>query len=151
MNEIVIYTGSAVVLVLLIIAIYLHWRLYLANKQMEQQKKEAQAQYILGRQQLNQSIQILCRALLERQVECGEACIRVSKLMDQLSLNGSAREEFVAFDTFAQAIAHIPILDAWKELPRQKKLEFEAQIKHQEQLLGDFVRDAAQRMIGRTL
>src|SRR5690606_31530800 len=109
------------------------------------------AQYLLARQQLNQSIQIICRALLQQQVECAEASLRVSRLMDQLSVNGSVREEFVAFDKFAEAIVHIPILDAWKELPRQQKQEFEAQIEQQEQLLGDFVRDAAQRMLGRDL
>lgn len=151
MNEILMYAGGAVVLVLLIIAAYLHWRLHLVNKQITQQQKEADAQYLLARQQLNQSIQIICRALLQQQVECAEASLRVSRLMDQLSVNGSVREEFVAFDKFAEAIVHIPILDAWKELPRQQKQEFEAQIEQQEQLLGDFVRDAAQRMLGRDL
>jgi hypothetical protein len=151
MNEILMYAAGAVVLVLLIIAAYLHWRLHLVNKQITQQQKEADAQYLLARQQLNQSIQIICRALLQQQVECAEASLRVSRLMDQLSVNGSVREEFVAFDKFAEAIVHIPILDAWKELPRQQKQEFEAQIEQQEQLLGDFVRDAAQRMLGRDL
>lgn len=151
MNEILIYAGVAVVVILLIVALYLHWRLYQVNKQLKQRQKEADTQYMLARQQLNQSIQIICRALLARQVECAEASLRVSALMDQLSVNGTVREEFIAFDKLSQAISHIPILDAWKELPRQQKKEFESQIEHQEQLLGDFVRDAAQRMIGRTL
>lgn len=151
MNELLIYAGGAVVLTLLAIAIYLHWRLYVVNKQIQQRQKEADAQYLLARQQLNQSIQIICRALLARQVEYAEASLRVSALMDQLSVNGTVREEFVAFDKLAQSIAHIPILDAWRELPREQKREFESQIEHQEQLLGDFVRDAAQRMIGRSL
>jgi hypothetical protein len=151
MNEIVVYAGGAVVFVLLVIAIYLHWRLHVVNKQIQQRQKEAEAQYLLARQQLNQSIQIICRALLERQVECAEASLRVSALMDQLSVNGAVREEFVAFDKLAQSIAHIPILDEWKELPREQKREFESQMEHQEQLLGDFVRDAAQRMLGRSL
>jgi len=100
---------------------------------------------------LNQSVQIICKALLDEQVECAEASIRISALMDQLSVNGAVREEFIAFDKLAQAISHIPILDAWKQLPRQQRKEFELQIEQQEKLLGDFVRDAAQRMIGRTL
>lgn len=150
MIEILFYLGGALVLALLSIAIYLHWRLYLNNKQLEQRQKEADAQYLHARQQLNQSIQIICRALLAEQVECAEASLRVSKLMDQLSVNGPEREEFVAFDKFAHAIEHIPILDAWKKLPRQAKRDFEEQIKQQDELLGDFVRDAAQRMLGRT-
>lgn len=151
MSNMLIYIGAAIVAILLVIAIYLHWRVYILNKQINQKQKEAEAQHRLARQQLNQSIQILCRALLERQVACAEASLRVSALMDQLSVNGAVREEFVAFDKLAQSIAHIPILDAWKELPRQQKREFELHIDNQEQLLGDFVRDAAQRMLGRSL
>lgn len=151
MNNILIYTGAAVVVILLTIALYLHWRLYLLNKQIKQKQIEADEQYRLARQQLNQSIQIICRALLEKQVDCAEASLRVSALMDQLSVNGPVREEFVAFDKLAQSIAHIPILDAWKNLPREQKREYELHMENQEQLLGDFVRDAAQRMLGRSL
>ena len=150
MNDILIYTGGAVILTLAGIAIYLHWRLHIVSREIQQRQKAADEQYLLARQQLNQSIQIICRALLERQVECAEASLRVSALMDQLSVNGAIRDEFVAFDKLAQAISHIPILDAWKQLPREQKKEFELQMVQQEQLLGDFVRDAAQRMIGRT-
>lgn len=151
MNEILVYVGAAIVAVLVAIALYLHWRLYQVNKQNKIRHEEAEAQYLLARHQLNQSIQIICRAVLAKQVDCAEASLRVSALMDQLSVNGAAREEFVAFDKFAQAISHVPILDAWNELPRQQRKEYELLIEQQEQLLGDFVRDAAQRMIGKTL
>jgi len=151
MNEILIYVGAAVILVLLAVAIYLHWRLYLLKKQVKLRQIAADEQYLLARQQLNQSIQIICRALLEEQVDYAEASLRVSALMDQLSVSGAVREEFIAFDKLAETISHIPILDDWKQLPREQKKEFELQMVQQEQLLGDFVRDAAQRMLGRTL
>lgn len=151
MTEIFLYIGGFIILCLLVVAIYLHWRLYRVNQQIKLRQEEAESQYQLARQKLNQSVQIICRALLDEQVECAEASLRISALMDQLSVNGTVREEFIAFDKLAQAISHIPILDAWKQLPRQQRKEFELQIEQQERILGDFVRDAAQRMIGRTL
>lgn len=149
MTEYLLYIGITVVLILLGIAAYLHWRLFVLNRQMKQRKLETEQQYLAARQHLNQSIQIICRALIEDQVGFAEASLRISKLMDQLSLSVDVREEFVAFDKLALAIEHIPILDAWRDLPKHQKREYSLQIAHQEALLGDFVKDAAQRLIGR--
>jgi hypothetical protein len=149
MTEYLLYIGIGVILVLLVIALYLHWRLFKLNRQMVQRKLEAEQQYVAARQHLNQSIQIICRALIAEQVGFAEASLRISKLMDQLSLPADVREEFVAFDKLAQAIVHIPILEAWRDLPKTQKREYSAQIEQQEELLGDFIKDAAQRLIGR--
>lgn len=151
MSEFFFYAGGLIIACLSAVAIYLNWRVYQVKRQIKAREAEVERQRQLGRQQLNQSIQIICRALLDGQVEYAEASLRVSKLMDQLSVNGSVREEFVAFDKFAEAISHIPILDSWKQLPKAQKKEFTSLIQQQEQLLGDFVRDAARKMIGRTL
>jgi aryl carrier-like protein len=150
MTDFLFYAGVLIIVVLSAVAITLHWRLYKVKQEIKMRKAEVEQQYHLARAQLNQSVQIICRALLADQVECAEASIRISALMNQLSVNGAEREEFVAFDKLAEAISHVPILDAWKQLPKAQKKEFTSQIEQQEQLLGDFVRDAAQRMIGRT-
>lgn len=150
MTDFLFYAGVLIIVVLSAVAITLHWRLYKVKQEIKMRKAEVEQQYHLARAQLNQSVQIICRALLADQVECAEASIRISALMNQLSVNGAEREEFVAFDKLAEAISHVPILDAWKQLPKVQKKEFTSQIEQQEQLLGDFVRDAAQRMIGRT-
>ncbi|MBC6906983.1 DUF2489 domain-containing protein [Saccharophagus sp. K07] len=142
--------GSAIILVLAGIAIYLHWKLYKLRKLNKQKQEEADRQYQQARIQINQSIQIICRAMLDGQVRYAEASLRISRLMDQLSVDGAPREEFVAFDKLAQSIAHIPILDEWKQLPKKQRREYEQHIERQEEELGDFVRDAAQRLIGRT-
>jgi aryl carrier-like protein len=150
MTDFLFYAGVLIIVVLSAVAITLHWRLYKVKQEIKMRKAEVEQQYHLARAQLNQSVQIICRALLADQVECAEASIRISALMNQLSVNGAEREEFVAFDKLAEAISHVPILDAWKQLPKAQKKEVTSQIEQQEQLLGDFVRDAAQRMIGRT-
>src|SRR5690606_24024296 len=101
--------GSAIILVLAGIAIYLHWKLYKLRKLNKQKQEEADRQYQQARIQINQSIQIICRAMLDGQVRYAEASLRISRLMHQLSVDGAPREEFVAFDKLAQSIAHIPI------------------------------------------
>lgn len=150
MAEYFFYIGGIIVLVLLIIAIYLHWRLFQLNRHIKQRKLEAEESYAAARKHLNQSIQIICKALVDDQVGQAEASIRISKLMDQLAVPVDQREEFIAFDKLADAISHIPILDAWQSLQKHQKREYSVQIELQEELLGDFVKDAARRMIGRT-
>lgn len=150
MTEILLYAGGLIILVLVIVAASLHWRLYLIKKQIKQKQAEADQQYQLARSRLNQSIQIICRAILDDQIGYAEASLRISALMDQLSVSEVERSEFVTFDKFAQAIAHIPILDAWKQLPKNQRKQYEVEIQRHEEEFGDFVRDAAQRLIGRT-
>ncbi|MCR6654042.1 MAG: DUF2489 domain-containing protein [Cellvibrionaceae bacterium] len=91
MSEFFLYAGGLIIAGLSAVAIYLNWRLYQVKKQIKAREAEVERQRQLGRQHLNQSIQIICRALLDGQVEYAEASLRVSKLMDQLSVGGSAR------------------------------------------------------------
>lgn len=149
MTDYLFYAGCIVILLLLAVALHLHWRLFWLNKLVKLRQIEADKKYAAARQNLNQSIQIICKALIEDQVGCAEASLRISKLMDQLSVTNELREEFIAFDKLANAIVHIPILDAWKSLPRDQKREYARHIEQQEELLGDFVKDAARRLIGR--
>ena len=151
MTEYLLYLGGAIILGLLVVALCLHWRLYKMNKRIKLRRQEAEQQYQLARQHLNQSIQIICKALLEHQVGYAEASLRVSKLMDQLSVPEAIRQEYVAFDKLAASIDHIPILEAWTSLPKQQKKDYSQQIEQQEEAFGDFIRDAAQRLVGRTL
>jgi hypothetical protein len=148
MTEYLLYMGGAIVAALLTVALYLHWRLFQLNRQIKQRQLEAEKKYAAARQHLNQSIQIICKALIDDQVGYAEASLRISKLMDQLSVPADLREEFIAFDKLSDAIIHIPILDAWHNLPKQQKHHYSRQIDQQEELLGDFVKDAARRLIG---
>jgi len=150
MAEYLFYVGAAIIIVLLAIALYLHWRLYQLQRRIELRKLDAEEKYAAARLHLNQSIQIICKALIEDQVGYAEASLRISKLMDQLSVSEAQRAEFVAFDKLADAISHIPILDAWQSLRKQQRREYALQIEQQEALLGDFVKDAARRMVGHT-
>ena len=62
------------------------------------------------------------------QVESAEACLRLSGLMNQLSLSEQDREAYIAIDKMAASIAHIPIMQGWKELPKKERRLYEVQI-----------------------
>lgn len=148
MNPIWIFIGGAVIVALVAVAVYLHWRLHKVRKRIKEVEREQAELMEASRDKINKSIQILCRSLIEDQVGCAEVSIRVSYLLNQLSVDGARRAPYVAFDKMASAVNHIPILDQWRALPKRKKREYELQIAQHEQELGDFVRDAAQQMLG---
>lgn len=144
-----LFLGLLIIAVLAAIAGYLHWRLYQQRRQQEILEQDYQAELQAGRKQINTSLQIICRALLEGQVEYAEASVRVSYLLNQLNVDGEARADFVAFDKMAAAIKHIPILDQWRDLEKRKKREYQKQIAFHEEELGDFIKDSARKMLGR--
>lgn len=141
--------GGLVIAVLAAIAGYLHWRLHQQTRQQRALEENYQKELQAGRKQINGSIQIICRALLDGQVECAEASVRVSHLLNQLNVEGSERADCVAFDKMAEAINHIPILEEWRTLDKQKKRDYQKQIAFHEAELGDFIKDSARKILGK--
>lgn len=107
-------------------------------------KREAQANaYALAENEsrtgIKKSIKIIARAFMAGQVEAAEACVRLTHLLDLLSVSGTEREPFVAIDKMAAAIAHIPIKEQWTRLPKAERRRFEGQIAKHEQELKEFI------------
>ncbi len=100
-------------------------------------------------QYLNNSIQVLAQGLIDDQLSLTEGAIRISVLMDNLKINDRHREEFSVFFQLAEATAHIPILGAWKKLPKKEKARFEKERMATEEKYKEFVVDAAKRIKGR--
>lgn len=141
-----IVAGTLVILILSAVAAALHYKLY-RKRQKEKallqqwQEKEAEA-----RDQMQHSIQVIARAYMAEQVECAEACLRVSRLMDQLGVEASVREPFVAIDKMTASIEHIPVLDAWNALSKQERRDHRAHIETRSGELEDFVKPAMQKL-----
>lgn len=146
-----VYAGVVVVIALAGIAAYLHWRLFLMRKLIHEQEQKSVLNEERKRRQINASIQILCRTVLDDQVRYAEASLRISALMNQLNVDEQARLDYAAFDDLAGKIAHIPILDAWKALPKEQRQVYEEEIQEHEAACGDSIRDAAQNLLGREL
>jgi hypothetical protein len=146
---IMVVVAIGVVLVLGIVA----FRLQSKVKAMEAEKKaqlvafEKQTQE--KRESMNKSIQILAQGVQENQLSKTEAAIRIGALLEFLGVDNNVKEEFSAFFQLAEATAHIPILDKWKSLPTKEKLRYDNERVLVEEKYGDFVADAAKRIIGR--
>ncbi len=139
-----------VIACLLAIAGFLHFRLHQQRQITKARDLQVAEAARIKRQQINESVQILCRALLARQVEYAEASVRISGLLDTLGVSEQEREDFVAFDKMAAAIKHVPMLGAWNALPKEERQRYRQQIDAKERELGDFLDDAARRLSGRT-
>lgn len=144
-----LYLAGAIIAVLLSVAGYYQWQLYRVRQKRRALEASARAAEAEHRAEINSSIQIISRAVVANQVGYVEASIRLSGLMDQLGLSASERQDYAVFDKMRDAVRHIPILDAWKQLPRDQKRKFEREMQLHENELNDFILDAANRMLGK--
>lgn len=148
MTQFLIIAGALILLVLSVIA----WRLQSQVRKMEatkaQQQQELDELKDNHQQYLNNSIQVLAQGIIDDQLTLTEGAIRISVLLDNLEINDKHREEYSAFFQLAEATSHIPILKAWKQLPKAEKRRFEKERESTEDKYKDFVVDAAKRIRG---
>lgn len=135
---------------LIAIAAYYCTKLYRLRTRTHELLAEQALESGSKRAEINNSIQIICRSLLAGQVESAEASLRISALMDQLSVPDSERSEFVAFDTMTSAIKHIPVLDAWKALGKEERQQYRTIIEKKQNELNPFILEAAQKLLGQS-
>ena len=142
--------GGLIIAVLTVVAGYYLWLLHRQNQRIKQFEQEQQQLVEAKRLQVNKSIQRLAEGACDSQLSLTEAAIRISVLLDSLSVAEEVRQEFTAFYLLAEKTAHIPILDEWKKLSTKEKLKFDEQRQALEKEFGDFVVDAAKRIVGKT-
>lgn len=140
----------AIVVGLSVVAYRLRQQVKDMEAEQAQQEKALAEQQQAKRDSMNKSIQILAQGLITDQVTKTEAAIRIGALMEFLGVNDTVKEEFSAIYQLAEASAHIPILEKWKALPTKEKMRYDNERMTLEEKYGDFVMDAAQRIIGRT-
>lgn len=139
--------GALIILVLAIIAYRLLCRVKaLEDKQQAERQQQAQ-EVAKHRTYLKNSIRILSQGVVDDQLSLTEAAIRISVLLDNLPVSDDDKESYSAFYQLAEATSHIPILEAWKNLPAKEKFTFDQQRLAAEEKYGDFVVDAAKRLM----
>ena len=141
--------GAIIVLALAMIA----WRLQSRVYKMEHAKKQQAAALDTlkdeHQQYLNNSVQVLAQGLVDDQLSLTEGAIRISVLLGNLTMTEQEKEDYSAFFQLAEATAHIPILNAWKALPKKEKRRFENERLEIEEKYRAFVVDAATRIRGK--
>lgn len=142
--------GALLIVILATVAGYLHYRLYQVKRRQVARQTELETVAQTKRQHLNDSIQILCRSMLARQLDYAEASLRISGLLNALGVADVQRRDYIAFDKMADSIKHIPTLAEWQALPKQERARYRRQIETKEQEFADFLDDAARKLLGRS-
>lgn len=138
-----------IITLLAVIAARLQYRVYkLKRSQKERQATQARDAFA-QREKVNRSIQIIAKAVGHEDITLTEASIRISVLLDSLSVEEPVREEFSAFYQLAEANSHIPILDEWRKLTPRQQFALDQQRLREEAHYQAFILDAAQRIQGR--
>lgn len=146
LQSVLFIVGVVIILTLVAVAGFLHWQLHLRKKRDALLLAEQEAKISKNREDAINSLRIIGKSYMAEQVELGEASIRVSNLMDYLSLTESQRAPYRVFDEVNAKIKHIPILQAWKDLPAKEKRAHLKAIYRAENEYKDFARDAAKSL-----
>lgn len=149
MTTLLIVLAILIVLILAVTAAVMQYKVHQQKQEHKALAEQQQAKSDAQRVRVNKSIQIIAQTVGTDDISLTEASIRISVLLDSLSVEDAVREEFAPFYQLAEATSHIPILDAWKELPTKHKLKYDRERNTQEQFHEKAVLDAAKRIQGR--
>ncbi|MBT8150105.1 MAG: DUF2489 domain-containing protein [Gammaproteobacteria bacterium] len=94
-----------------------------------------------------ESIQVIARCLLQKQVSSTEAAIRITALAQGLPEVEQRTSSYAAFADLANATAHIPMLDEWKALDKSKKNSFDLERADIEKAHDTRVMEAAKALV----
>jgi predicted RNA-binding protein with PIN domain len=94
-----------------------------------------------------QSIQIIARALLQKDLTDTEAAMRIAYLAQQVSATEDEAEQFTVFQQLAEATSHIPILEDWQMLEKSEKRRLNKERAAIELTYAEFIQAGAERLI----
>ncbi|PCK08830.1 MAG: hypothetical protein COA42_07000 [Alteromonadaceae bacterium] len=137
----------SIVVILSAVAFYMHWLLYQKRQKTRQSQREQAEALVEKKKKAVQSVDIIGRSYLSKQVEMVEASLRIQRLLDYLDLDETQRSELKVFDEVAAQIAHVPILEEWKALDKKSRATHRQTLERVEREFEDFVKDATTHLL----
>ncbi|MDA9240767.1 DUF2489 domain-containing protein [bacterium] len=146
-NETVLLVAGILLLALAGYAAYLGVQLRKRRQQREISESELVEE--LQEREINarQSVQIIARALVQKDLSETEAAMRIAWLSQQIKLSGDETQHFTVFQQLAAATAHIPILDDWAALDKAEKRRLNAEREGIEVSYRDFIQASAVELV----
>ena len=132
-------------------AAYLWQKLRVQQTQLKAQTEQLQADLQSKNLEARQSIQIIARALLQKDLSDTEAAMRIGFLSQQVIATEAEEQQFEVFRQLAEATAYIPILDDWAMLEKSEKRRLNAERKSIEAKYADFIQAGAQQLVNISL
>jgi Tfp pilus assembly protein PilV len=90
-----------------------------------------------------QSVQIIARALVQKDLTETEAAMRIAWLSQQIKLSEDEAQQVSVFHQLAVATSHIPILDDWAALSKSEKRRLDSERESIESKFSEFIQSSA--------
>ena len=141
--------GSAVFVLIALMAYawHLQGRLRALEQKQLKDARETEARRQQHIHDASQGVRILAGAMIREEVTLTEGCMRIAYLLTQVDEASKDKQAYSVFFQLASATAHIPVLDAWKRLPKQQKVAYTKERTLIEGAFQEFVIDAAQGLL----
>ena len=143
----IIIAAGLVVLALSIYASYLALQLRRQKQQQASVVETLNRERIERDQDARQSIQIIARALVQKDLTETEAAMRIGFLSQKVIASDEEAELFSVFQQLAEATSHIPILDDWQMLEKSEQRRLNQVRSDIELVYGEFIRAGAEQLI----
>lgn len=139
-------SGAVLVTPLAIYAVYLAYHLVKKKRKERKLSEKLNSERLEGDKDARQSIQIISRALLQKDLSETEAAMRIAFLAQKLTPSADEATALLIFQQLAEATAHIPILEDWNALERTEKHRLTAEREGIESKYSEFVQDSAAKL-----
>jgi len=128
-------------------AAYLALQLYRRRQRLESGKQELES-HLKGKEaEARLSVQIIARALLQKDLSETEAAMRISWLSQQIVLSADEAQHFSVFQQLSVATSHIPILDDWAALDKAEKRRLTTEREGIEGSYSEFIQASAAELV----
>ena len=127
MNNDWLVIGCLLVVVLAGYAVFLGMQLRRQNHRQRDLDRQLNEQRVTSDSEARQSVQIIARALLQKDLSDTEAAMRIAFLSQKIIATQDELDAFKVFQQLAEATAHIPILEDWALLERSEQRRLTAE------------------------
>jgi hypothetical protein len=143
LGSLAIVIGAVLVLGLGSYAFYLGFKLREQKRTAEQAEKQLAEELSKKEADARQSVQIIARALVQKDLSETEAAMRIAWLSQQIKLSDDEAQHVSVFHQLAGATSHIPILDDWAALPKSEKRRLDTERESIESNYREFIQISA--------
>jgi hypothetical protein len=127
LNNDLLVIGCLLVVVLAGYAVFLGVQLRRQNHRQRDLDRQTNEQRATSDSEARQSVQIIARALLQKDLSDTEAAMRIAFLSQKIIATQDELDAFKVFQQLAEATAHIPILEDWALLERSEQRRLTAE------------------------
>ena len=127
MNNDWLVIGCLLVVVLAGYAVFLGVQLRRQNHRQRELDRQLNEQRVTSDSEARQSVQIIARALQQKDLSDTEAAMRIAFLSQKIIATQDELDAFKVFQQLAEATAHIPILEDWALLERSEQRRLTAE------------------------